>query len=116
MEASTARRLDELAQATGRKVEDVITSLIETAPPPSPSPDQLCLPELARDEAISPDIGAPPRPEPLELPEESMAEQIIGKTLWNVEQAERNGKPEADGRIKATEQHAEHHRIEQQFK
>ncbi len=34
--------------------------------------------------------------------------------VGNVEQAERDGQPKADGRIEAAEQHAEHHRIEQQ--
>ena len=34
--------------------------------------------------------------------------------VGNVEQAERDRQPEADGRIEAAEQHADHHRIEQQ--
>ena len=38
------------------------------------------------------------------------------RDVGNVEQAERNRQPEADRRIEAAEQHAEHHRIEQQFK
>ena len=38
------------------------------------------------------------------------------RDVGNVEQAERDGQPEADGRIEAAEQHAEHHRIEQQVK
>jgi len=94
LDALTARKLDELATGTGRRWEDVIASLVESpveapsAPSVSPEfmpvePRQLSMPESA--------VAPPPRYETLELPEESVSEQIIGKTLWNVEQAERAG-------------------------
>ena len=38
------------------------------------------------------------------------------RDVGNVEQAERDGQPEADRRIEAAEQHPDHHRIEQQVK
>ncbi len=90
LDALTARKLDELATGTGRRWEDVIASLVESpveapsAPSVSPEfmpvePRQLSMPESA--------VAPPPRYETLELPEESVSEQIIGKTLWNLRRA-----------------------------
>ena len=38
------------------------------------------------------------------------------RDVGDVEQAERDGQSETDRRIEAAEQHADHHRIEQQVK
>jgi ParB/RepB/Spo0J family partition protein len=95
LDAATARRLDELATGTGGRWEDVITSLVESPEQAAPATET---PSLPRQVDLSPRTLQPPteipavhRPEVLELPEESVSEQIIGKTLWNVEQAERAG-------------------------
>jgi ParB/RepB/Spo0J family partition protein len=90
LDLGTARRLDELATSTGRRWEDVIATLVE-APPTTPTQPGLPLGGMETQQAIVQEIEAPPRAEPLELPEEQLSEQIIGKTLWNVEQAERGG-------------------------
>jgi ParB/RepB/Spo0J family partition protein len=94
LDLGTARRLDELASSTGRRWEDVIATLVESpAQTPAPAQNSLSLPSAEPQVAPIPrDEGpAAPRYEPLELPEESPSEQIIGKTLWNIEQAERAG-------------------------
>jgi ParB/RepB/Spo0J family partition protein len=79
----TARKLDELAQASGQKWEQVITSLVESADSaPATTAGQFSFPETG---------PAAEGYEHLEFPEEPLSEQIINKTLWNVEQAEKAG-------------------------
>jgi ParB/RepB/Spo0J family partition protein len=94
LDAGTARKLDELAATAGRRWEDVITNLVEAppqVPPPMESPPQL--PDTAPEIAPVPGREGPaaPRYEQHEIPQDSASEQIIGKTLWNIEQAERAG-------------------------
>lgn len=79
----TARKLDELAHASGQRWEQVITSLVESADAaPAMTAGQFSLPETEPVE-----VGY----ENLDFPEAPLAEQIFNKTLWNIEQAQHAG-------------------------
>jgi ParB/RepB/Spo0J family partition protein len=79
----TARKLDELAQASGQRWEQVITSLVEQAETaPEMTTGQFSFPEP---------VPATSGLEHVEFPEAPLSEQILNKTLWNVEQAQKAG-------------------------
>jgi ParB/RepB/Spo0J family partition protein len=79
----TARKLDELAQASGQRWEQVITSLVENVNQgPAMIAGQYSLPETG---------AAAPAYDNLDFPEAPLGEQILNKTLWNVEQAQKAG-------------------------
>jgi ParB/RepB/Spo0J family partition protein len=94
LDLGTARKLDELAASSGREWEDVIATLVES-PPQAPSPIQNppLLPSAAPESAAVPsrEVPAVHRYEPRELSEDPASEQVIAKTLRNIEQAERAG-------------------------
>lgn len=80
----TARKLDELAHASGQRWEQVITTLVEGAEAaPAMTAGQFSFPETA---AVMPAAY-----DNLEFPEAPLSEQIMNKTLWNVEQAQQAG-------------------------
>ncbi len=80
----TARKLDELAQASGQRWEQVITSLVENVDQQAPTmlAGQFSLPETG---------AAPMAYDNLDFPEAPLGEQILNKTLWNIEQAQKAG-------------------------
>jgi len=79
----TARKLDELAQASGQRWEQVITSLVEHAEPAA----EMTAGQFSFPEAVPATAGF----EHLEFPEAPLSEQILNKTVWNVEQAQKAG-------------------------
>jgi len=79
----TARKLDELAQASGQRWEQVITSLVEHAEPAA----EMTAGQFSFPEAVPAAAGF----EHLEFPEAPLSEQIMNKTVWNIEQAQKAG-------------------------
>jgi ParB/RepB/Spo0J family partition protein len=91
----TARKLDELARTAGKSWDQVIDSLVDNRGLDLPSPsEQLPIPggqPIGSDGSGILTVEPVGRPEPLELPEDSLSEQILRKTLWNIERAKLAG-------------------------
>jgi hypothetical protein len=92
---ATARKLDELARTAGKSWNEVIDSLVDNRGVDLPSPAQQLFIPGSQDSSVEDTEIAPTepisRPEPLELPEDSLSEQILRKILWNIGQAKRAG-------------------------